>query len=175
MRIISKFRDYYDGGAMYGVNKTKIYIRDRIILKPDNIEGLSAYDYLGFCGEIYILKNYTEKYGTVWHKGPKNSILWEEDASKFKLKWDNYEVMSKEKIWRPFHDIDYYKNKIKDLNLFLKYKVPIFYIGQDGNSHNNKQFILNPKLSDYYFQQFYDIFFHLITAYSESDLCDSLT
>ena len=67
MRIISKFKDYYDGGAVYGIDKERIYIRETKeisvpLLDTSNFNfefyiskqrEVSSFGYgiVGFCGE----------------------------------------------------------------------------------------------------------------------------
>jgi hypothetical protein len=73
MRIISKFKDYYDGGAMYGIDKERVYVRETKIISVDNIKS-QYFDVLGFCGDIYILKNFSESSST--KEELKNSIFY---------------------------------------------------------------------------------------------------
>jgi hypothetical protein len=58
MRIISKFHDYYDGGSIYGIDKSTIYVREQseIILPPADERNIKLNKFdavIGFCGKIY--------------------------------------------------------------------------------------------------------------------------
>ena len=59
MRIISKFKDYYDGGAIYGIDKTHTFIRktEEIILSEIPLSINEPHEIIGFCGEIYVILN----------------------------------------------------------------------------------------------------------------------
>ena len=159
MRIISKWKDYYDGGAAYGIDIERIYVRTKSLItdfiSPTELnEGL---EFLGFCGEIFLLRNYSLKIFQDWDRHPKTNILWEQDAIDYKLKEDFDGILKKEKVynWRKKSLLDY-KTAVKNLNLFLKYKTPIFYYGINVDEpYNPSGLIINPKLSNLNFQKFY--------------------
>lgn len=103
MKIVSKFKDYYDGGASYGVDTTRQYVRQTsvITLQDDkwlyNLEkiipwkwGISRFvypklDVIGFCGKIYPIKDFItpwerEHYTHEWVvKKSKEFVLYDED------------------------------------------------------------------------------------------------
>jgi len=177
MKIISKFKDFYDGGAVYGVDTERIYVREKKTLDKPDIK-YNNFNYLGFCGNIYILKDYSYKIFQNWDKHPKDSILWEEDALKFNLSKNIDGKLIREKAWKHWdRGLEYYRNQVKGFNIFLKYKVPIFFIGVDvdGDKYENK-LILNPKLSNFYFQQFYGTVetFQKIEQYISNQLVSEL-
>jgi hypothetical protein len=91
MRIISDWKDYYDTASIFGIDKTKIYLRKTLYLdvplvrKQNSLVNITTkFDIIGFCGEIFIFNNYSKKIDKEWLYNPKKSILWEEDALKYK-------------------------------------------------------------------------------------------
>ncbi len=173
MRIISKWKDYYDGAAIYGIDKERIYVRKTEYLEVPVIQipGYyksyrgkvnQEYDIIGFCGEIFLFNNYSEKlYSNKWKFHPKKYILWEEDAVDFefeKIKTDfRPEILKKVKSnkWRGKEGYENLKNSSFLKGLFLTHKVPIYYIGYvEGKTEHH--LVLNPKLKDFAFAKFYD-------------------
>jgi len=56
MLIISDFKDFYDYGCVYGIDKKHVYKRKTEVLEIKNTKTFSK-DVIGFCGKIYILYN----------------------------------------------------------------------------------------------------------------------
>ena len=173
MRIISKTKDYYDGGAVYGVDMERVYVRERQVLPdPNNLD--RRFDCLGFCGELYLMKDYSVKYGSEWDKCPKKWILWGQDAVDYNLEDDGKRVKS-ERFWRK--SLDEYIEEVRSYDLFIKYKTPIFVIGSDKDTYSNKRkLILNPMLKDYYFQAKYGTVeaFQMIEQFISNQLATEL-
>lgn len=173
MRIISKFKDYYDSASAYGVDVEKIYVRDT---KTSTIPvigdwwnsslRMEKYDIIGFCGEIYPIYNAANQYDDPTTR--KERILYGDDAMKFKSNL-NWQTISKKE---PFFiedeyykdDYDYWdtcrqyeklvKNEILK-SIFTQHSVPVFHIKSNAaTKKDNKgstweiQITLNPNLKD---------------------------
>ena len=140
MKIISNFKDYYDGGAVYGIDKSRIYVRKTKILDVPKIKTSNHswskfirinydYDILGFCGEIYLFNNYSERdHEHKWIFHPKKYILWGKDAIKYRFEKlekpfrDPILVKKKKDIWRTQENYDELKNSNALKSFFLKYR-----------------------------------------------------
>lgn len=92
MRIISKFKDYYDGGAVYGVDTERNFVREtKEISLPrskgssNDIEHIGGFlEIIGFCGEIYVLINGSSKgFGDDWYRHPKEYILYDDEILEY--------------------------------------------------------------------------------------------
>jgi len=135
MKIVSKRteKDYYDNGAVYGIDETKIYVRKRedIVISADdyNLDRYLFHNYwhheehkyqiLGFCGKIYFLDNYSLKEDhDKWYRNPKDHILIDEENLDYKLvevanEWTKLSYTKYKKVkrdkkkskgWRDFDD-----------------------------------------------------------------------
>lgn len=164
MRIISKWKDYYDGGAMYGIDKTRIYIRKTECLDVPKFKNLRFryYEIIGFCGEIYIFKNFVEELDITDNAYSKSKyILWNKDVFNYTykkiVKFGIASILKKieEKNWLGEDHYNKTKNSKELNNLFLKYKVPIFYVEHSSEYHRDK-LILNPNLKELGFTKFYN-------------------
>lgn len=158
MRIISKFKDYYDCGLSYGMDEHTKYIRETKIIEyfgglnqwGNNYKELSSeFDIIGFCGKLYpfirfhMYKNefgdYNSKTDTYFGESAKNNHI---------IKcWDNSEIIpfSKEQKWlfnRHINEYEELENNSKLKSIFLEKRVPVFHI-------NRKYTLtLNPCLKD---------------------------
>jgi len=172
MRIISKFKDYYDISQQYGFDPLLVYVRDR---KEEAFScpyetGNWWWDYsefdcgiIGFCGKIYPF-----------------IILTVKDAEKKIVKKDivhtfaEFEKKAKEYRFEE-HDYDYYSRRQFDVakdhfqkdfsryeKVFYKYKSPIFV----KNRVKYEEMILNPNLRDYEFYRVIDAY----SAYQELEM-----
>ena len=120
------------------------------------------YDIIGFCGEIFLFNNYSERgFGSNWDFHPKKYILWGEDAKNYEFKKIETafrpDVLKKVKSnrWRSGEKFEELLNSSLLKGLFLKHKVPIFYIGYVAKESNDC-LVLNPRLKDFAFAKFYD-------------------
>lgn len=183
MRIISKHKDYYDGGAMYGIDTKRVYLRELSKLNIDKMKiDLNFFEIIGFCGEIFIVLNASlptfscscdhSKIINDWDRNPKDFILFNDDALNYDFVNKNgYEFHKryntsdtdkyvKKKInhkwsfrWRKEKYNDILKNTDKLNELFIKHKTPIFHI---GTQNRETILTLNPVLKNYAFYKIYD-------------------
>jgi hypothetical protein len=85
MRIISDFKDYYDSGAVYGIDKTRVFVRSKVkmnasVIGMPNLRKMSMWfvrsdkwisreerpqrlSFVGFCGKIYPFLDTNYTYG----------------------------------------------------------------------------------------------------------------
>ncbi len=61
MKIISKFRDYYDGLAC-SMRDDLVFIREQKIIKIERKQSFSFVEYIGFCGNVYPFYEYRGHY-----------------------------------------------------------------------------------------------------------------
>jgi len=155
MRIISKFHDYYDGGAIYGIDSSTLYLRnkeeielkDRIIYRDD-------LGIIGFCGKLYpfYYKQITEKemyisYDRTFIEKKEIETIYNYTTSKNEYKIvdryrDKHTWYSGNSIYKDIWNEQSYKE------LFLKYKTPIFVIKYE----NRKETLtINSSLKEYKF------------------------
>lgn len=181
MRIISKFKDYYDSGAMYGIDTERIYTREQKKMELACTVNVDAYEIIGFCGEIFPITNFSQQDVSTtsgntdkWERHPKDFILYEEEAREYSFQAkDNKHTLSPtqyikvrrkdQKFWkwgfgsttidREFERI---KNSKELKELFLKYKTPVFHLKQTRDSATGYKLTLNPTLKNYAFYKIYD-------------------
>lgn len=187
MRIISKFKDYYDFASAYGFDPDRTYARKTQEVTPEKefkhfgsryYDG--RYQAIGFCGDIYPFVNLfcinllTCRYNTELRKeivihgedcvyyclsNSKDVIPLEQsqeellkfirknkECTKEKKKGKYARYSNYKNYWRPSSSYDDIKNSSILKEIFLKYKVPIFYI------YDNKNIVLNPPLNKLLFQ-----------------------
>jgi len=159
VRIISKFRDYYDGVMKTGMDREVVYVREKIVSliddKYDVCSRASTYAscslfYLGFCGEIH--KVYRIKYD----KGPTMHFYLYEDFKEQALATgaaSQYEFGRR--WWKGSFDkfADFDTAPLKEF--FHKYQTPIFLVKFSEEKHKCK-LILNPNLKEIGFQRIRD-------------------
>jgi len=172
MLIRSKFIDYYDNGAINGIDTTRLYLREtreekfELIYKeflPEN-----NLQIIGFCGKLYVLLNYSQSPVSKENlRDPKEYVLWGEDILKYSFIEERYTLTytlkkverssvecqgkySKDQKKRSLVNLTNFLTSIvenKELkSLFLKYKTPVFQYAL-----KSKEVIISPKLSDYAF------------------------
>lgn len=166
MRIISSFKDYYDGGAVYGIDQNRVYVRETTFESFD--KQISTFEIVGFCGEIFPIVNFSEiDWDHKWKRHPKDFILYHDDAIKYTFendrKWrrgygymggeDNYKKVQADKYVGWPHKLrrDVYNDLVnsKELKqLFVEFKVPVFFIGKYPwlEQENRADVVLNPRL-----------------------------
>lgn len=178
MRIISKFKDYYDGGAAFGVDMELMYVRKTEIIESFK-QSIYLYDFhvIGFCGEIYPIVNYSQRgVDQKWERSPKKYILYGEDTIKYTFdneqKWkrgyghigdaDKYhKVKAQTTFGWPFKSRAELFKEISQSNrfkeIFLEYQVPIFFYGSvDTEISDKNQLVLNPNLKNLAFYKVMD-------------------
>lgn len=172
MRIISKFRDYYDGVMKSGMDQNIVYVRENkeIVLDQDygikfstkevNTKYTVELVLLGYCGKIFKIYVLTE--GDVRHvfhdrQDFQDFMLRNGFGSKY-----DFEVNR----WWPgrysrFADFD----TSKLLELFHKYQTPLFTISNKyyWRSSDETKVILGPSLKDLNFYELKDTY----TAYQD--------
>jgi len=190
MKIISKFKDYYDVGASYGIDTTRIFIREEKIIENVDFK-ISEFNVIGFCGKLYPYISVAEKRfeSNEWLFDPKYYTLYGEDSINFRFQGFNkktgelcdfkrapikegfdYKIVPYEKKIKFYYRYNFFTHKelyeelIKNKkinNLFIDYKTPIFNITK--NSKNNTILIICPCLKDVAFFKIKDP----VTAFQE--------
>jgi len=179
MRILSKRneKDYYDNGAVYGIDKTKVYvrIREEHIIHHDDYDldkylfnrywsnkEERSFEILGFCGQLYLMDNFSLRdYQNGWHREPKDHILYDNEISDYYFEKtgedifgnSTYKKVERDKNKKYRRDVDdEYLRKIKNnkivKELFVKHQTPIFVISP---RKEGLTVITNPLLKDYGF------------------------
>ena len=183
MRIVSKFKDYYDNGMKYGQDKTHTYVRNTkevpleiksIYLstsgsyknKPEDI--IYFYGVVGFCGDIYPFIK--------WHynnDNAKSCITYDKDeiVELTTRHIDNKKRLFYNKKSYINEELEYFnnlKNNKKLKSLFLKYRVPIFSMINESLNYISKPntLELNSNLSNLEFYRVVDPF----QAYQKIDM-----
>lgn len=200
MKIVSKFKDYYDSGMKYGIDKECLYIReqqdidvslfktiDYLSWERDNRRkknGLIMFDdfsyddismrpfLIGFCGNLYhgIKLSYSEQVSPYLDKTISFYFYEYESIKKFYdkrfkdlSKTDLFGVKkTKQRFARSGKDyygcenrIDWFfkSNASEFSDVFVKYKVPIFVVEQEGIRSEKNILTLNPILHKYGFER----------------------
>ena len=178
MRIISKFKDYYDSALGYGIDPTLVYLR-----KEENINNLpmkyrlnsgrnfrSNYDIfvIGFCGNLYSCVRTWKKEGEIvydqwgeWDKTNSVPIFHYDLDECIEIIEDN-----ERQDWIAKEKVEDFKELIKRtdfINFFQEYKVPTFILGQGEYNLSGPTFIINPRLKDFQFFKVIDAY----TAFQE--------
>jgi hypothetical protein len=163
MRIISKFRDYYDGGSVYGVDKSIVYLRDKTEISLSSTAfGKRSFhcinSALGFCGKIYPL--HLEGGLMLWgREAVRKEIIRDYKNQVWKVV-DRVEVYYKGYAEKTFLDLE---NNSVLKNIFFEHKVPTFLV-TIGNQHS--KLTLNPTLKDF---EFYKTF-PTVQAFQEIEM-----
>jgi len=169
MRIISKFKDYYDGCMMYGVDRDRVYVRNTHELDTKlNIYDISTYPFpilrdhievIGFCGKLYPFINGSDGY--MDHNERKNLIMYGEDIVNYEVEdvtcprtyrsYNKIQLIKPHKdSWRRKYDnrVKYNQERYDALmnseslkSIFLEHKIPVFH-------YTGSKLIANPNLKD---------------------------
>lgn len=185
MKIISKFKDYYDGVASYGIDKSKIFIRNTELIDHDFSKDFrykynSKFDIIGFCGKLYPFISYIP-----FNQDCFNDMLSNRDIKKRVLYNDiiKYDLIEEKKEDYLYNTNYFYKKKKREkkninklinfindytnnkelLDLFIKYKTPIFWY---GFSSRNGNILINPPLKKLGFQTMIDP----VTAFQQIEM-----
>lgn len=175
MRIISKFKDYYDGAAEYGIDQERVYVRESKLVHEPEIRSLD-YNVIGFCGKLYAFESklpnyyrngsainddYDARKLTLYGDDLIDYYLKEEkiveyftqktiytktliDYNKPRSKWRRYYVPSREKH---IEKIKKAENNKTLLDVFVKYKTPVFWYSGSLSKHDDiGNILLNPNL-----------------------------
>lgn len=196
MKIISKFKDYYDGGMFNGIDETRVYVRSTEELEYTFEKYTPDFDLIGFCGKLYFFINELDNEFEKSNDNIKYFTL--HGAERFKYIFNNnrkYCYVPREKIkrlirnkddgfgnsnsswaWGESHKgnesyVNSFENKKEFLDLFLKHKVPIFWLKKH---HNRSSLVLNPNLKQLGFAKVLDTHtaFQELEMYMGSVLCD---
>ena len=179
MLIISKFHDYYDPVAKSkGIDKTIIYKRETLPIdcldinmlrhserySRGDLSVLDFYTYvIGFCGKLYPIG--------LLNKDSKITLFHSFEAIK-KSYLEIYlnQKRNSKRVWRTYNNqwTNRELNKLSDalknkqlLELFQKYKVPVFVIGSEKHHsdplfENEERCVLNPRLTNFKFEKVID-------------------
>lgn len=95
MKIISKFRDYYDGLAC-SMRDDLVFIREQKTVKIEGKQSFSLIEYIGFCGNVYPCYQYGEHYyfqkdeALNYYVANVSDLLWKRLYTReFNHDWDN--------------------------------------------------------------------------------------
>lgn len=143
MKIISKFKDYYDTASSYGIDKEVLYVRTphktKLTNKQNGFGRLNSYingyevekRLIGFCGEIYplLILYPTDGYKRVPGADPVLCYTKEEFLEHYTIKKTrNYYFYGVE---QPI-DVFYYQDYSSYKELFQSLKAPIFMTTVEG-------------------------------------------
>ena len=159
MKIISKFKDYYDGGGVYGIDENVTFVRtidvdeigeDISINKlpdlPSHFGGLKKGDvmfepfFFGFCGILYLVYKFT----TILELDEDKSI----SKSSTRYVYDNDIIPELEKLSTFKRNSWYYQNRIAAIKELLNTKVGTNAFGDIYKEHNTPFFIINNLSND---------------------------
>ena len=203
MKIISNYKDYYDGCQKYGIDTTIQYIRKEKeikllekkdlslnIIKNIQISGdetfynnfRKASGVIGFCGKLYpyfIFSRENNKYDKQVINNIKDLCAFIENnvdkdvVKSFYSKEKHYKYSYLRRGWYFLSEFSYnmtnayfetYSGSKDSLDLFDKYKVPIFKVEQ--KEREKYTLTLNPNLKELNFMKLIDPF----TAYQEIEM-----
>ena len=179
MKIISKFKDYYDTVSHQYLDKEVLYVRDTVIHKlKDRVVILSSdtktnkenthfsfyFEYIGFCGEVYPViqvKYFNKDQQKEIHVGLYNSEevygFFQQhglkiEINKYYYRYLNSISLNTRAIEEFFKDRE---SAERLMQFFSKYNTPVFILRrQDGNQVVE----VNPQLKPYYFSRVKDPF-----------------
>lgn len=170
MRIISKFRDYYDAVMKSGMDREVVYVRDQkeIVVNKQHELGYQYYRHtddtielflLGYCGQIFkiaVVSSVSYQYRYVFHDFEefKGFVLNNKVASEYDFR---------SRYWWPGKYAKFQDQDVSGLvKLFHEHQVPLFLLSSNEDGKNHK-LTLNPSLKDFDFQTVKDPY----TAYQD--------
>jgi hypothetical protein len=168
MRIISKFRDYYDSAAAYGIDRTVVYVRETkeitprkqsrwtyrpVLFKHKNITYEYQQGQIGFCGGCYpfVIVTWYEK------QELKRNVFWSleffsEFYGKYVPGWEKGYKYRKES-WTHQRFREFFEWVPEGFSeIFHTHQIPIFV------RYSNEEVIANPNLRDFEFYRLFDSF-----------------
>lgn len=175
MRILSKFRDYYDTAMGYGIDKERVYARTQEVHYVDNVRTLLLIHngcyitlyVIGFCGKLFGVAEHNGEYFYNFNDLEKQTL-----AKKYKDAYNTRSVFLRRfldcNLMSALRECTWTENIPDYHTYFQKYNVPIFSIkvASTITSELTPLIVLNPKLSAFKFYQIKDAF----TAYQEIDM-----
>jgi len=154
MKIISKYKDYYDGGGVYGIDENVTFVRtidedeigedisiDKLPDIPSHFGRIKKDDvifdpfFFGFCGVLHLVYKVT----TILELDEDGSI----SKSSTRYVYDNDIIPELEKLKAFKRNTWYYKNKIAGIKELLNTKVGTNAFGDIYKEHNTPFFIIN--------------------------------
>ena len=167
MKIISKFKDYYDSASSYGVDESVVYVRKLEVLDEGEVSYMAdAWDYgdteiefskfgvLGFCGELYpLITKYEPRDRLGRYDSPTpDTVLYGRDAVEMRLK-DHTDRDRKyedktfvEDEGRPWWNSKTYQEIYDELvknerlkQIFAELDTPVFYVRPSGKINRKDQ------------------------------------
>lgn len=176
MRIISKFKDYYDGPSYSSPQDDLVYIRkqkklefNKNILDDNSTYCYQSIYYIGFCGKIYPTYSFSTSIDVLNFFYSTEEMLkyiddnFDEHDAEFIKHGYCYRKWRKSKRYYWWPDFNKVKkafrsdaiDQVNKLNIFEKYNVPIFSI----HLYRNKtELILNCNLSEVQFFRKFNTF-----------------
>ena len=167
MRIISKFRDYYDRVQIYGFEPL-LYVREQKVVEDEGLilkKRFSSVPYsncgiLGFCGKLYPFVFYTEGFTRAeWHCAFDSETAFPITDTIFQRSYSNrLKSLSYRKESRRRNELEqFFDQNTRESKLFDKYNVPIFVSTKQERVTSNSGpkevsiITLNPQLKEYGF------------------------
>ena len=187
MRIISKFHDYYDSAIGYGIDPKLMYKRDtkKVSFIIDDVFTHPRLEtpetpnhdidifHIGFCGKIYPCVSF-RRIGSTKKLCVYNSEQYKKLIRAIKGKVKKTDPRFR-KLWggkKIPEFLDEQTGKESMIDIFYKYKVPVFVIRSKQTNkwgtYNRKArtLILNPMLKEYEFYKVFDSY----TAFQEINM-----
>lgn len=156
MRIISKFRDYYDIGQSLGFDSDIVYVRNLVDLGSKDYDARSFWYacsgygdavpvYIGFCGKIYFALRFPSRGYNTWKTFHGDDATVEYRRNRLMLKQSS--------SWLERRELEEMrKAESKYLSWFHEHKVPIFAVW----GCRAEFAALNPPLGDLEFFRVFD-------------------
>lgn len=173
MRIISRFRDYYDAVMKTGMDREVVYVRENVTHELEReydldflVSSSGSYHsseilFLGYCGQIFkvmTVKAFDQRF--VFHDFEefKQFMLYH----KFGSEWDFGHRRWWPSKYQQFQEYD--TSKLVDL--FHKFQTPLFtlsYLNKNPRNNSRTRITLGPNLKDLGFHRIKDTY----TAYQD--------
>lgn len=175
MKIISNYKDYYDGVQSYGQDDIK-YIREEHIYKMrKEAATFPSLDYkqtkefakiefvnsclIGFCGKFYkayTIRVYERKIDITLGKYELDVLYNQQELDFYNINKERLFLNREAKLFEV-------ENREYLHELFFKYKTPCYVIKHLNRTRDQDKLIINPNLKKYKFYKIKDAF----TAYQE--------
>jgi hypothetical protein len=181
MKIVSKFKDYYDTVSHQYLDKEVLYLRESVTHKlkdkpvivgrehkydKNSVSYHFYFEYIGFCGQVYPVlqvKWYEKnaiKESTIGLYTPEEVYGFFEykgltlDQNKYYWRYHHMNVLNERGIEEFFNERE---RRERLIPFFDKYQTPVFaYRRQDGNGDAEVE--VNPQLKPYLFSRVKDPF-----------------
>lgn len=153
MRIITKFKDYYDSAVAFGLDPNVVYVREtkevgdirhKQYIFHVGMDYWYCYGTVGFCGKFYPFIDV--RAFRLESSNKERLIFWDYESFD---KWHK-NTMPKRRRWSNYKSI--FELPHGDIELFYKHSTPVYC------KINNGSILINPKLKDLEFYRIFDAY-----------------